>query len=80
MSYLKKVKEWEASKRAQKREPEPAQVVSLAAEAKKRGKAFPYPLPETLGLGSQDPLDIRYIDGKPVLDPGWWKKLPRNKK
>lgn len=31
---------------------------------------FPYPINETLGIGSCDPLDIRYVDGKPVLEPG----------
>jgi len=38
---------------------------------------FPYPINETMGIGEWDPLDIRYINGKPVLDPGWWKKIPR---
>jgi len=37
---------------------------------------FPYPLPETLGLGAVDPIDIRYENGQPVFDPGWWQKIP----
>lgn len=36
---------------------------------------FPYPLPETLGIGDVDPLDYRYENGKVILDPGWWKNI-----
>jgi hypothetical protein len=58
---------------------EPAQVVSLQEEAIKRGRPFPYPLPETCGIGEWDPMDIRWINGKPVLEPGWWRNIPRGK-
>ncbi len=38
-------------------------------------KLFPYPLPETCGIGTQDPLDFKTDPflGK-VYEPGWWQK------
>jgi hypothetical protein len=35
---------------------------------------FPYPLPETLGIGETDPLDYRFDVGRQewVHEPGWW--------
>jgi|LSQX01.3.fsa_nt_gb hypothetical protein len=54
---------------------EPARVVSLQEEARKRGRPFPYPLPETCGIGEVDPLDLRRLpDGSWINDPGWWKR------
>ena len=57
-------------------------VIDFQEEAQKRGYSypFPYPLNETLGIGEWDPLDIKYVNGKPVLQPGWWRKVPRSKK
>lgn len=75
MSYLQKAKEWEAKRKA--KQDKPAKVVDFCREAQKRGYAFPYPINETLGIGSFDPMDIRYINGRPVLEPGWWKKIPK---
>ena len=42
---------------------------------------FPYPLPETLGIGDVDPMDYRYENGKVILEPGWWMniKVPEKK-
>jgi hypothetical protein len=42
---------------------------------------FPYPLPETLGIGDVDPMDYRYENGKAILEPGWWMniKVPEKK-
>ena len=40
---------------------------------------FPYPINETLGIGEYDPLDVRWVNGKPVLDPGWWKRIPKGR-
>ncbi len=47
-------------------------------ELRRKVIPFPYPINETMGIGEYDPLDIRYIDGKPTLDPGWWKKEAGN--
>jgi len=54
-------------------------VIDPEVAARKCGRPFPYPINETLGLGEFDPLDIRYINGKPVLDPGWWKNIPKER-
>ena len=52
-----------------------------AREAELRERdPFPYPINETLGIGEYDPLDVRWVNGKPVLDPGWWKKIPRRRR
>ena len=55
-------------------------VIDFQEEAQKRGYPFPYPINETLGIGEYDPLDVRWVNGKPVLDPGWWKKIPRRRR
>lgn len=63
------------------RKAEAARYIQAREEERRQKKLpFPYPINETLGIGEYDPLDIRYIDGKPVLDPGWWKKIPGKKK
>ena len=36
---------------------------------------FPYPLPETRGIGKQDPLDIKKENGEVVYRPGWWREI-----
>ena len=57
----------------------------IIAELLRRGQLrrkvipFPYPINETLGIGDFDPMDVRYIDGKPVLEPGWWKDIKSRK-
>ncbi len=53
----------------------------LLSRKQSRGKVivFPYPINETLGIGDFDPMDVRYIDGKPVLEPGWWKDIKNRK-
>lgn len=45
-------------------------------------KFFPYPLPKTLGIGAVDPMDFRYDAGagRWVLDPGWWRRVGRDRK
>lgn len=43
----------------------------------KSKELFPYPLPETRGIGDVDPRDFRRINGEMVLDPGWWKKIDK---
>lgn len=48
-------------------------------EYRRRVIPFPYPINETLGIGDFDPLDVRYVDGRPVLEPGWWKEIPKEK-
>lgn len=57
-------------------------VKYLQAREKLRRKVipFPYPINETLKIGEYDPLDIRYVNGKPVVDPGWWKQLREKEK
>lgn len=73
MSYLQMAKDWEAKRKAQKKEP--TQVVNIREEARRRGRPFPYPLPETCGIGEVDPLDFRRLpDGSWINDPGWWKR------
>ena len=44
-------------------------------------KVFPYPLPETKGIGDVDPLDYRHKDGEVVIEPEWWRnvRLPEKK-
>ena len=81
MSYLEKVKEWEAQKKRQTAQPkrqESSKVIDFQKEMQKRRDIFPYPLNETLGIGEWDPLDIKYVNGKPVLQPGWWRKMPKD--
>ena len=53
-------------------------VIDFQKEMQKRRDIFPYPLNETLGIGEWDPLDIKYVNGKPVLQPGWWRKIPKD--
>lgn len=48
----------------------------LKAFLRRRG-LFPYPINETLGIGTLDPLDYRYRDGRLAYEPGWWRKVPR---
>ncbi len=38
---------------------------------------FPYPLPETLKIGSQDPLDYQWEAQTQVCQykPGWWREI-----
>lgn len=40
---------------------------------------FPYPLPQTLGLGDVDPRDFRFDVKKQkwVWSPGWWESIPK---
>lgn len=74
MSYLQMAKDWEAKRKGRGKR-EPARVVSLQEEARKRGRPFPYPLPETCGIGEVDPLDLRRLpDGSWINDPGGWKR------
>lgn len=42
-----------------------------------QGRLFPYPLPETWGLGSVDPLDYRHEDGRLIYAPSWWQKITK---
>lgn len=83
MSYLEKAKEWEAQRKRQaaaqpERQQESSKVIDFQKEMQKRRDIFPYPLNETLGIGEWDPLDIKYVNGKPVLQPGWWRKIPKD--
>ena len=55
-------------------------VIDFQKEMQKRRDIFPYPLNETLGIGEWDPLDIKYVNGKPVLQPGWWRVAWHGKK
>jgi len=44
-----------------------------------RRNLFPYPLPETLGIGTEDPLDYRWdaeFEGW-RHEPGWWQEIFR---
>ena len=40
---------------------------------------FPYPLPQTLKIGEQDPLDYRWTPAGWVYDPGWWRRIGERK-
>lgn len=55
-----------------------ARAINLQEKAVKRELLFSYPVSETLGIGDFDPIDIRWINGKPVLQPGWWRAMPQH--
>ena len=40
---------------------------------------FPYPLPQTLKIGEQDPLDYRWTPAGWVYDLGWWRRIGERK-
>jgi hypothetical protein len=42
-----------------------------------RKTLFPYPLPETIGIGTVDPRDYRFDVGRQewVHEPGWWRNI-----
>ena len=42
-------------------------------------RLFPYPLPETLNIGNQDPLDYKHKDGQWVHEPEWWREIGQKK-
>lgn len=51
----------------------------ITTELQRRDKLFPYPLAEHLLVNGVDPMDLRYINGKWVHEPGWWKRIPRKR-
>ena len=79
MSYLQKAKAWQEERGAGVAVAPPSAAPAAPEAPRQAGNVllFPYPVNVTCPSvgGAYDPRDLKNIDGKPTLCPGWWRKI-----